>query len=186
MITSKPDDALRQGKRDKCLTNIRTVHLWKAPSSVIPRALASWKSKDEENDVFIPEEYTGTAMHQDKVRVIITKEPQEGKRREGIVVKVLERGMDADRGNLSRTAVTLVLWSATILNFPGMYLYLEERFTWESRNGDKVVAWKSPATEAKNRNPEGKIIGESGKLPCTWNRYPCHCKKLWHSKRISG
>ena len=32
-------------------------------------------------------------MHQDKVRVIITKEPQEGKRREGIVVKVLERGM---------------------------------------------------------------------------------------------
>ncbi len=26
-------------------TNIRTVHLWKAPSSVIPRALASWKSR---------------------------------------------------------------------------------------------------------------------------------------------
>ena len=25
--------------------NIRTVHLWKAPSSVIPRALASWKSR---------------------------------------------------------------------------------------------------------------------------------------------
>lgn len=32
-------------------------------------------------------------MHQDKVRVIITREQKEGKRREGTVIKVLERGM---------------------------------------------------------------------------------------------
>ena len=76
------------------------VHLWKAPSSVIPRALASWKSRAEDNDVFIPEDCTGTAMHQDKVRVIITKEPQEGKRREGIVVKSPGTRYDPDRGNL--------------------------------------------------------------------------------------
>ena len=39
----KPDD--RYGREKISTTNIRTVHLWKAPSSVIPRALASWKSR---------------------------------------------------------------------------------------------------------------------------------------------
>ena len=42
-------DAARMMTRNSALpvwrTNIRTVHLWKAPSSVIPRALASWKSR---------------------------------------------------------------------------------------------------------------------------------------------
>ena len=58
-----------------------------------PKGFGFVEIEGEDNDVFIPEDCTGTAMHQDKVRVIITKEPQEGKRREGIVVKVLERGM---------------------------------------------------------------------------------------------
>ena len=43
------EDATRMMIRNSALpvwrTNIRTVHLWKAPSSVIPRALASWKSR---------------------------------------------------------------------------------------------------------------------------------------------
>ena len=42
-------DATRMMIRNSALpvwrTNIRTVHLWKVPSSVIPRALASWKSR---------------------------------------------------------------------------------------------------------------------------------------------
>ena len=32
-------------------------------------------------------------MHQDKVRIIIRNDKKEGKRQEGVVVKVLERGM---------------------------------------------------------------------------------------------
>ena len=42
-------DAARMMTRNSALpvwrTNIRTVHLWKAPLSVIPRALDSWKSR---------------------------------------------------------------------------------------------------------------------------------------------
>ena len=49
-----------------------------------PKGFGFVEIEGEENDVFIPEDCTGTAMHQEKVRVIITKEPQEGKRREGI------------------------------------------------------------------------------------------------------
>ena len=31
-------------------------------------------------------------MHQDRVVVVVTREPEDGKRREGAVVKILERG----------------------------------------------------------------------------------------------
>ena len=74
----------------------------------------------EENDVFIPEDCTGTAMHQDKVRVIITKEPQEGRRREGIVVKILERGMPEIVGTYENSRD---FGSATIPSFPRMYSF---------------------------------------------------------------
>ena len=42
-----------------------------------PKGFGFVEIEGEDNDVFIPEDCTGTAMHQDKVRVIITKEPQE-------------------------------------------------------------------------------------------------------------
>ena len=43
MITASPT-IVTAGEKIST-TNIRTVHLWKAPLSVIPRALASWKSR---------------------------------------------------------------------------------------------------------------------------------------------
>ena len=43
MITASPT-IVTAGEKISTM-NIRTVHLWKAPSSVIPRALASWKSR---------------------------------------------------------------------------------------------------------------------------------------------
>ena len=46
-----------------------------------------------EEDIFIPEEHTGTAVHQDQVRVVIKEEKKEGKRSEGIVTEILKRGM---------------------------------------------------------------------------------------------
>ncbi|MFR5151677.1 MAG: hypothetical protein ACLTER_21065 [Ruminococcus sp.] len=49
-------DAARMMTRNFALpvwrTNIRTVHLWKAPSSVIPRALASWKSRGRQRRIY--------------------------------------------------------------------------------------------------------------------------------------
>ncbi len=81
-------------------TNIRTVHLWKAPLSVIPRALDSWKSRGRDNDVFISEDCTGTAMHQDKVRVIITKRAAGRQTPRGNCSKSSGKRYDPDRGNL--------------------------------------------------------------------------------------
>ena len=47
----------------------------------------------QEQDIFIPENDTGSAMHQDKVQILVRNGHKEGKRQEGVVLKVLERGM---------------------------------------------------------------------------------------------
>lgn len=58
-----------------------------------PKGFGFVEIEGQDEDIFIPEAYTGTAMHQDKVRIIILDGQKEGKRQEGVVVKVLERGM---------------------------------------------------------------------------------------------
>ena len=46
----------------------------------------------EAEDIFIPEAYTKGAMHGDKVSIMISNE-KKGKRKEGTVLQILERGM---------------------------------------------------------------------------------------------
>jgi ribonuclease R len=46
----------------------------------------------EEEDIFIPESKTGGALHQDKVQIVISPFVT-GRRKEGTIIKVLERGM---------------------------------------------------------------------------------------------
>ena len=58
-----------------------------------PKGFGFVEIEGQDEDIFIPESDTGTAMHQDKVRIIIRNDKKEGKRQEGVVVKVLERGM---------------------------------------------------------------------------------------------
>lgn len=48
----------------------------------------------EEDDVFISEKDINGALHHDKVLLVITSEKTEGRRREGRIIKVLERGID--------------------------------------------------------------------------------------------
>ncbi len=43
-----------------------------------PKGFGFVEVEGEDEDIFIPEEDTGTAMHQDRVRVIIRKDQQDG------------------------------------------------------------------------------------------------------------
>lgn len=52
-----------------------------------PKGFGFVEIEGQEEDIFIPESDTGTAMHQDKVRIIIRDGQKEGKRKEGVVVK---------------------------------------------------------------------------------------------------
>ena len=56
----------------------------------------------EEEDIFIPANATGTAMHQDHVRVLLGKEPKKGKRQEGTVIRILERANQEVVGTFQR------------------------------------------------------------------------------------
>ena len=58
-----------------------------------PRGFGFVTIEGEENDIFIPADKTNGAMHMDTVQISIAPTTT-GKRREGAVIKVLERGMN--------------------------------------------------------------------------------------------
>ncbi len=57
-----------------------------------PKGFGFVSIEGEEEDIFIPESKIGDALHMDKVQVVVSPFAT-GRRKEGIVVKVLERGM---------------------------------------------------------------------------------------------
>ena len=67
-----------------------------------PRGFGFVETGDEEEDIFIPGKGTGTALHGDHVQVLLEKEEKAGKRREGTVVKILERGTGEIVGTFQR------------------------------------------------------------------------------------
>ena len=124
-----------------------------------PKGFGFVEIEGEDNDVFIPEDSTGTAMHQDKVRVIITKEQKEGKRREGIVVKVLERGMTQIVGTYENSRD----FGFVVSDNPKFSkdVFIPRKDSNGIKDGDKVVV-EITSYGSKNRNPEGKIIENLG------------------------
>ena len=119
-----------------------------------PKGFGFVEIEGEDNDVFIPEDATGTAMHQDKVRVIITKESQEGRRREGIVVKILERGMTEIVGTYENSRD----FGFVVSDNPKFSkdVFIPRKDSQGIKDGDKVVV-EITSYGSKNRNPEGKI-----------------------------
>ena len=56
-----------------------------------------------DDDIFIPPGMTGGAMHRDKVLCMVNREKYDDKRREGEVIKILERGMEGIVGTFEET-----------------------------------------------------------------------------------
>lgn len=119
-----------------------------------PKGFGFVEIEGEEEDIFIPEEDTGTAMHQDTVRIVIKKGQKEGKRREGVVIKVLERGMKEIVGTyqLNRD------FGFVICDNPKFSkdIFIPMKESKGVKNGDKVVA-EVTDYGSKNKNPEGRI-----------------------------
>ena len=80
--------------------------------------------EEEEDDIFIPADATGTAMHQDKVQVLLKKGEQKGKRKEGSVIRILERANQEIVGTFQSKGI-MDLSSVTIRNFPKTSMYLQ-------------------------------------------------------------
>lgn len=112
-----------------------------------------------EEDVFIPEEDTGSALHLDRVRIVLKDSSSQGKRREGIVVKVLERGMPRIVG----TYQTGRNYGFVVSDNPRFSrdVFLSQKDAKGVRNGDKVIV-ELTDYGSKNKNPQGKVIENLG------------------------
>ena len=100
-------------------------------------------------------------MHQDKVRIIIRDGQKEGKRKEGVVVKVLERGMSEIVGTyqLNRD------FGFVISDNPKFSkdIFIPRKEAAGIKNGDKVIAVITDYG-SRNKNPEGKIKENLGNI----------------------
>ena len=126
-----------------------------------PKGFGFVEIEGQEEDIFIPESDTGTAMHQDKVRIIIRDGQKEGKRKEGVVVKVLERGIPEIVGTyqLNRD------FGFVISDNPKFSkdIFIPRKEAAGIKNGDKVIAVITDYG-SKNKNPEGKIKENLGNI----------------------
>ena len=113
---------------------------------------------EEDQDIFIGEDDAGGALDGDTVEVIITKaSDRDGKRREGKIVKIVERGLTIvvglyqKKGNKSYGFV--IPDNQRILQD----IFIPEGKSKEAVDGHKVVVELTSYGE-KGRSPEGRIV----------------------------
>lgn len=107
----------------------------------------------EEEDIFIPGSSANGALHKDTVRIKVGPAP-EGKRREGVVLEIVMRGMDEVVGTFEKVKNYGFVITDN-LKF-SKDIYIPETGTKGAVTGHKVVV---RITDFGNdrRNPEGKV-----------------------------
>lgn len=121
-----------------------------------PRGFGFVTIEGETDDIFIPEKETNGALHGDTVEILLTASP-EGKRKEGKIVKITERG----------TAKIVGLYQMAKGKHYGFVIpdnqrFLQDIFVPEERakgavDGHKVVV-ELTSYGSDNAKPEGRII----------------------------
>ncbi|MBE6051753.1 MAG: ribonuclease R [Clostridium sp.] len=118
--------------------------------------------KEGEKDVFIPSTYINGAMNGDKILVQITREDKNGKKREGEVVQVLERGNTKIIGVYEDSRnFGFVVAEDTRIN---QDIFISKRDRNGAKDGDVVVVQITKWPE-KRRSPEGvvvEVLGQKG------------------------
>lgn len=116
---------------------------------------------EDEEDIFIPADAVNTALHQDRVQVLLKKEQKPGKRREGTVIKILERGTTEVVGTFQREGdYGFVLCDNQKISRD---IYISPKNSHGIRDGEKVVAQILDYGSEK-RKPEGKITESLGNI----------------------
>lgn len=125
-----------------------------------PRGFGFLEIPEAEEDIFIPEESIGTALHGDTVQILVKKDSKDGKRCEGEVVKVLERGMKEVVGTYQQCDGFGFVVTDNQRFLKDVFIPAGKALTAE--DGDKVLAQIKDYGN-KRRSPEGKIIEILGK-----------------------
>lgn len=113
-----------------------------------------------EKDVFIPSSSINGAMNGDKILVQITREDKNGKKREGEVVQILERGNKKFVGIYEDSRnFGFVVAEDTKIN---QDIFVSKKDRNGANDGDMVVVEITKWPE-KRRSPEGRIVEVLGK-----------------------
>lgn len=108
----------------------------------------------EEEDIFIPENATKGALHNDKVLVSI-KEWNTGRRKEGEILRIVERSNTTVVGTFEKSKnYGFVVPDNTKF---GKDIFIQKEHTKGAVNGHKVVV-KITNYGDKQKNPEGRVI----------------------------
>lgn len=124
-----------------------------------PKGFGFVEIEGEEEDIFIPEEDTGTAVHHDRVKVLLKEGHKEGKRREGVITGILERGMSQVVGTYQSNRD----YGFVISDNPKFSkdVFIPRKDSKGARNGDKVVV-SITDYGSKNKSPEGRVTENLG------------------------
>lgn len=114
-----------------------------------------------QEDLYIPEEDTLYAFHQDRVQVEV-KQEQKGNRKEGKILQILSHGLSEVVGTFEKSQnFGFVIPDNQKM---GKDIFIPREHTMGAEDGDKVVA-KVVSYGGKNKNPEGRIkeiLGAAG------------------------
>lgn len=126
-----------------------------------PRGFGFVETGGDEEDIFIPAGDTHTALHGDKVSVLFDRTEKPGKRREGIILKILERGTKEIVGTFQREGdYGFVLCDNQKFSRD---VYISPKNSRGIRDGEKVVA-EILDYGSEKRKPEGRITEMLGNL----------------------
>ena len=117
-------------------------------------------SSGEAEDIFIPEEYTGDAFHRDEVEVVLLNK-NDGKRREGKVIKILSHGITELVGTFERSNN----FGFVRADNPKISrdIFIPKEKTMDAKTGQKVVVQICEYGSGR-KSPEGKITEILGNL----------------------
>ena len=126
-----------------------------------PRGFGFVETGEDEEDIFIPADAAHTALHGDTVRVLLGGEGKAGRRREGTVVKILERGAQEVVGTFRREGdYGFIICDNQKFSRD---VYVSPGNSKGVRDGEKVVA-KIVDYGTEKRKPEGRITEMLGNL----------------------
>ena len=114
-----------------------------------------------QDDIYIPEEDTGQAMHLDKVKVQIEKAAGEGRRAQGKIVKILEHSVTEVVGTFEKSKKYGFVVPDNARYFRDIFIP-QERIN-HARHGDKVVV-QITHYGSKKKSPEGKVTEVLGSI----------------------
>lgn len=127
---------------------------------VVPEGQSSGKHADGvSQDIFIPAAEIGGAMNGDKVLCKVTKGGEEGKRREGVVIKVVERAHTQIIGTFQKNQrFGFVIPDDKKINSD---VFISASNSMGANSGDKVVVKLTKWPEG-DKKAEGKVIENLG------------------------